>query len=42
MPEWDMDTKCDKHSLSRKGECCKDLKGKEERHLLNPDVVRDA
>ncbi|KLO08771.1 DUF125-domain-containing protein [Schizopora paradoxa] len=42
MPEWDIDTKCDKHSRSRKGECCKDLKGKEERHLLNPDVVRDA
>lgn len=34
--------KCDRHGLGRDGVCCKELKGEDERHLINPDVVRDA
>ncbi|KAF8508450.1 DUF125-domain-containing protein [Hysterangium stoloniferum] len=32
--------KCDRHGRPN-GICCKELKGEDERHLLDPDVVRD-
>jgi hypothetical protein len=33
-------SKCGKHQGGRRGVCCKELK-KEERHLIDPDVMRD-
>lgn len=33
--------KCEKHNGVR-GVCCRDLRKAEERHLINPDVVRDV
>ncbi|KAG8919979.1 hypothetical protein FRC03_002174 [Tulasnella sp. 419] len=33
--------KCDRHTEDRDGVCCKDLKGDDERTLIDPDVVRD-
>jgi hypothetical protein len=35
-----MALKCGRHQAGRRGVCCKELK-KEERHLINPDVMRD-
>lgn len=32
--------KCARHD--RDGVCCKELKGEDERHLIDPDVIRDA
>lgn len=32
--------KCDRYG--REGVCCKELKGDDERQLLDPDIVRDA
>ncbi|KAF8597533.1 DUF125-domain-containing protein [Ceratobasidium sp. AG-I] len=34
--------KCDRHSNEREGVCCKELKGDDERELIDPDVVRDV
>ncbi|KAI5120537.1 hypothetical protein M0805_004545 [Coniferiporia weirii] len=34
--------KCDRHSGIREGICCKELKGEDERSLVDPDVVRDV
>ncbi|KAG8842018.1 hypothetical protein FRB96_006451 [Tulasnella sp. 330] len=34
--------KCDRHVDSREGVCCKELKGEDERTLVDPDVVRDV
>ena len=34
--------KCDRHEPGRSGVCCKELKGDDERTLVNPDVVRDV
>ena len=34
--------KCDRHSTRRDGVCCKELKGDDERSLVDPDVVRDV
>ncbi|THH08224.1 hypothetical protein EW145_g2844 [Phellinidium pouzarii] len=34
--------KCDRHSGIREGVCCKELKGDDERSLVDPDVVRDV
>ena len=34
--------KCDRHSGVREGVCCKELKGEDERHLIDPDVIRDV
>ena len=34
--------KCDRHSGRRDGVCCKELKGDDERSLVDPDVVRDV
>ena len=34
--------KCDRHSTRRDGVCCKELKGEDERSLVDPDVVRDV
>jgi len=33
--------KCDKHGQPN-GVCCKELKGDDERHLVDPDIVRDV
>lgn len=33
--------KCEKNNLGRRGVCCRELKGEDERTLINPDVVRD-
>ncbi|GAA5931975.1 hypothetical protein JCM3775_004202 [Rhodotorula graminis] len=33
--------KCDLHNRERTV-CCRDLKGDDERHLINPDIVRDC
>ncbi|KAH8112893.1 membrane fraction protein [Phellopilus nigrolimitatus] len=35
-------SKCDRHSNIREGVCCKELKGDDERSLVDPDVVRDV
>ncbi|THH11301.1 hypothetical protein EW146_g8086 [Bondarzewia mesenterica] len=35
-------TKCARHETSRSGVCCKELKGDDERRLVDPDVVRDV
>lgn len=34
--------KCDRHSNEREGVCCKELKGDDERDLIDPDIVRDV
>lgn len=34
--------KCDRHVPVREGVCCKDLKGEDERTLVDPDVLRDV
>jgi len=34
--------KCDRHSNEREGICCKELKGDDERELIDPDIVRDV
>ena len=34
-------SKCARHQNGRRGICCKELK-KEERHLIDPDVMRDV
>ncbi|KAI0657531.1 DUF125-domain-containing protein [Cubamyces menziesii] len=34
--------KCDRHEPNRSGVCCKELKGDDERTLIDPDVVRDV
>ncbi|KAH9929094.1 DUF125-domain-containing protein [Epithele typhae] len=34
--------KCDRHEPVRSGVCCKELKGDDERTLIDPDVVRDV
>ncbi|TFY72552.1 hypothetical protein EVG20_g430 [Dentipellis fragilis] len=34
-------TKCSRHERGREGVCCKELKGEDERTLIDPDVVRD-
>ena len=34
--------KCDRHEPDRSGVCCKELKGDDERTLIDPDVVRDV
>ncbi|KAI0061226.1 DUF125-domain-containing protein [Artomyces pyxidatus] len=34
--------KCSRHSTNREGVCCKELKGDDERILIDPDVVRDV
>ncbi|KAG8739316.1 hypothetical protein FRC10_005800, partial [Ceratobasidium sp. 414] len=34
-------SKCDRHSEGREGVCCKELKGDDERDLIDPDIVRD-
>ena len=33
--------KCARHTDERLGVCCKELKGDDERTLIDPDVVRD-
>ncbi|KAI0049547.1 DUF125-domain-containing protein [Auriscalpium vulgare] len=33
--------KCSRHTNNREGVCCKELKGDDERTLIDPDVVRD-
>ncbi|CAE6419839.1 unnamed protein product [Rhizoctonia solani] len=35
-------SKCDRNSDAREGVCCKELKGDDERNLIDPDVVRDV
>lgn len=51
-PVWAIDTaapaeeaplpaKCARHREDRHGVCCKELKGEDERQLIDPDVVRD-
>ncbi|CAE6462513.1 unnamed protein product [Rhizoctonia solani] len=35
-------SKCDRNSDARDGVCCKELKGDDERNLIDPDVVRDV
>lgn len=35
-----MASKCGRHQNGRRGVCCKELK-REERHLIDPDVMRD-
>ncbi|KAG9122299.1 hypothetical protein FRC07_001393, partial [Ceratobasidium sp. 392] len=35
-------SKCDRNSGSREGVCCKELKGDDERDLIDPDIVRDV
>ncbi|CAE6524510.1 unnamed protein product [Rhizoctonia solani] len=35
-------SKCDRNSQSREGICCKELKGDDERNLIDPDIVRDV
>lgn len=37
-----LQAKCDRHGVGRDGVCCKELKGDDERHLIDPDIVRDA
>ncbi|VDB87136.1 unnamed protein product [Peniophora sp. CBMAI 1063] len=34
-------SKCARHREDRHGVCCKELKGEDERQLIDPDVVRD-
>lgn len=34
--------KCARHQTGREGVCCKELKGDDERTLIDPDVVRDV
>ncbi|KAI0772912.1 DUF125-domain-containing protein [Trametes elegans] len=34
--------KCDRHEPTRSGVCCKELKGDDERTLIDPDVIRDV
>ncbi|OBZ76802.1 hypothetical protein A0H81_03368 [Grifola frondosa] len=34
--------KCDRHEPARSGVCCKELKGEDERQLVDPDVLRDV
>ena len=34
--------KCDRYNVRREGVCCKELKGEDERSLVDPDVVRDV
>lgn len=34
--------KCDRHEPGRSGVCCKELRGDDERTLIDPDVVRDV
>ena len=35
-------SKCFRHEPARSGVCCKELKGDDERTLVDPDVVRDV
>ncbi|KAB5592667.1 Protein CCC1 [Ceratobasidium theobromae] len=35
-------SKCDRNSEGREGVCCKELKGDDERNLIDPDIVRDV
>ncbi|KAL5639958.1 hypothetical protein ACGC1H_006502 [Rhizoctonia solani] len=35
-------SKCDRNSQGREGICCKELKGHDERNLIDPDIVRDV
>ena len=37
-----LQAKCDRHTIERDGVCCKELKGEDERHLVDPDIVRDV
>jgi hypothetical protein len=39
-PEVPLPAKCDRHGQPG-GICCKELKDDDERHLVDPDVVRD-
>ena len=34
--------KCSRHETGREGVCCKELRGDDERTLVDPDVVRDV
>lgn len=40
LPTDPLNTKCSVHE--REGQCCKDLKGDDERILISPEVVRDV
>lgn len=40
LPTDPLNTKCSVHE--REGQCCKDLKGEDERYLISPEVVRDV
>ncbi|KAG9096054.1 hypothetical protein FRC06_009114, partial [Ceratobasidium sp. 370] len=40
-PDAPLPSKCDRHSEGREGVCCKELKGDDERDLIDPDIVRD-
>jgi hypothetical protein len=39
LPTDPLNSKCSVHE--REGQCCKDLKGDDERYLISPEVVRD-
>ncbi|KAG8711384.1 hypothetical protein FRC08_015952 [Ceratobasidium sp. 394] len=41
-PDAPLPAKCDRHSEGREGVCCKELKGDDERDLIDPDIVRDV
>ncbi|CDO77405.1 hypothetical protein BN946_scf184857.g11 [Trametes cinnabarina] len=41
-PQPPLPAKCDRHEPNRSGVCCKELKGDDERTLIDPDVVRDV
>jgi hypothetical protein len=40
LPTDPLNSKCSVHE--REGQCCKDLKGDDERYLISPEVVRDV
>ncbi|KAL7284703.1 hypothetical protein ACG7TL_002008 [Trametes sanguinea] len=41
-PQPPLPAKCDRHEPNRSGVCCKELKGDDERTLIDPDVIRDV
>lgn len=42
MPSAPLQAKCSAHGEERRGVCCRELIGEDERQLIDPDVVRDV
>lgn len=42
MPSVPLQAKCSAHGEGRRGVCCRELIGDDERQLIDPDIVRDV